>query len=84
MRIWKINTFYNFRFEELVADKVTEKCVWVNGSRYSKQSDACRFFTNFDEAKNYAIGYLQEKIRTLTTKLQSAEASLTEVVERQQ
>lgn len=57
-------------------DRETEKCVfwysefWKSEQKESKESEGHIYFGTFEEARNYAIQYLNERIQRTTYKIE--------------
>lgn len=45
----------NKPIEEIQVERETEHSVWINGSRNKKNTDSCRYWDTYDEAKDYLV-----------------------------
>jgi len=79
IEVWQVSHTYSFRFHKLMADKVTDLCVIVNGSRVAKSSDGTRYFMTFADAKEYALTRLKNDIVKANKSLAVAEENLRQV-----
>lgn len=80
IEVWQVTNSYRFRFNKLMADKVTDLSVIINGSRAAMSSDGARYFMTFDAAKEHAIRTLNADIVQANKKLAVAEENLRQVI----
>lgn len=79
IEVWQVDHRFKFRFNKLMADKVTDLSVIINGRRAAKSSDGVRYFTTFEEAKTYAVRTLNNYVLKSKKDLSIAELALVEV-----
>jgi len=60
--VYRVKTRLEFKFEKVMADKVTDMSVFVKGNRQAKFSDGVRYFVEFGEAQRFAVDYLRGQI----------------------
>lgn len=76
--VWKARSDWKFGIEKLIADRVTEKSVWVNGVRSARISDRVAIFDTFGEAKGYLVNAMTNRCLTLEDRLNDAADKLRE------
>lgn len=64
---------------EVEIEKETEASVWVNGCRYAKVSNNYRFFNSHSEAKEWAIGQMETKIKGAESRLTALKEALEKI-----
>lgn len=74
--VWRVKNRFSFCFEKVVAEKVTESSVFVQGSRVAKTSDGVRYFASFNEAKAYATNALRLAADKARKQMEAAEENL--------
>jgi hypothetical protein len=62
-------------------EKATEKCVWVNGKRYLKNSDTYTFLDTFEKAQAHGVAYLTQQLHRDQSQVQQTLKALNEVAD---
>lgn len=74
--VYQVKDRYSFKFVKVIADHVTQSCVYINGVRSSLSSEGVRYFLSFDEAKTYAVTLLTRRIVQSQRDLEIAQQQL--------
>jgi hypothetical protein len=77
--VWRVKTRYSFKFEKVVAEKVTNASVFIGGHRVAKMSDGMMYFEDFESAKEHAINCLRRKAEQARKEMEAAEEHLQHV-----
>jgi translation initiation factor IF-2 len=62
IEVYRVKNRFRFSFVKVMADKVTDRSVFVKGSRVSKSSDGVRYFDDFHSAREYAKTLLSREL----------------------
>lgn len=55
-------------------ERITDKCVWVDGRRENKRSESAAYFHKFDDAKEFALNRTTNNLKQAQVKLDDARA----------
>lgn len=64
------------KIEEIEADKIEEKSVWIKGRRRNRISDWESFFKTWDEAKAFMVDRLENELAAAKQELDKARSNL--------
>lgn len=78
--VYRVKTNYRVIFEKIMADKVTESCVYIKGSRVNRSSHGVRYFEKFEDARDYAVERLRKDLAYATAKVESSREGLKEAL----
>ena len=77
--VWRVKDRWSFALERVEADKVTDKSVFIKGTRAAKSSDGVRYFESFTEAKEYSEARLRRRITKAENEMNAAEMHLQQI-----
>ena len=63
---------WEVKITKVEVERETDKCVWINGRRNSKESEYDNFFDTFEEAKEFIIGFGERKVAQAKKRLERA------------
>ena len=55
-------------------ERITDKCVWVDGRRENKRSETSAYFHSFDDAKEFALNRATNNLKQAQSRLDDAQA----------
>jgi DNA-binding transcriptional regulator GbsR (MarR family) len=79
IKMYKAESWITEKIITIKVGKVTEKSIWVGGSRRARYSAYDNYFKTFDEAKTFLIEQAQKKVDIASATLAREQEKLTKV-----
>lgn len=77
MKMYRLDTWLlPPQIVEVKCEKVTDKCVFINGRKRAKVSDGTVFFEDFESAKKESIEHMKHKIESSKTAIKIHEVNI--------
>ena len=70
--MYKVNNTFGVSIKAVSITRETEKSVWSGESRYVKDTGNQKFFDDFHEAKNFALGLCMQDVESAENVLKRA------------